>query len=66
IGVPDGPKEKIWEYPIEHKLPAEIFNKYLYDGSMSRPFKQRVEMWYDILCALFEEEWCIPKGVTLG
>ncbi|KAH9311428.1 hypothetical protein KI387_026463, partial [Taxus chinensis] len=34
IGVPNGPKEKIWEYPMEHNSPTEHFKKYFCEGSM--------------------------------
>ncbi|KAH9316795.1 hypothetical protein KI387_044533, partial [Taxus chinensis] len=36
IRVPDGPKEKIWEYPMENKSLAERFGKY---------FVQRINEW---------------------
>lgn len=61
IGVPDGPKEKVWEYPVEHKSPIEFFKKYLCEGSMTQQVKKWVEKWYDRLCVDFEEEWRIPK-----
>ncbi|KAH9323476.1 hypothetical protein KI387_018115, partial [Taxus chinensis] len=44
IGVPDGPKEKIWEYPMENKSPAERFSKYLCKGAMIDEVKQRGEV----------------------
>lgn len=63
IGVPDGPKEKVWEYPIENKSPVERFSKYLCKGAMMDDVKQRAEKWYDRLRMTFGEEWCIPKDL---
>ncbi|KAH9312232.1 hypothetical protein KI387_027267, partial [Taxus chinensis] len=61
IGVPDGPKENIWEYPMNQKSPVERFSKYLCKWLMMEKVKERIEMWYDRLHVAFGEEWRIPK-----
>lgn len=63
IGVPDGPKEKLWEYPMENKSLAKRFSKYLCKGAMTDDIKQKVEKWYDRLRTAFREEWHIPKDL---
>ncbi|KAH9310282.1 hypothetical protein KI387_044687, partial [Taxus chinensis] len=60
IGVPDGPRENIWEFPLENKSPAKKYAKYTLRGTTSNTYKERLDKWFRRLCRAFEGEWCIP------